>query len=261
MSQPVNVSALAQALLNTAREIEGPAHPIAPSISKLISEVMSCTGSVVVTGVGKSGIVGQKISSSLKSIGVRALFIDSQAAFHGDIGYLRTDDLVLAISNSGKTKELVSFVEYAKTIGCRVAGILGSSQSQASKYMDLIIDAKVKTESHDANFIPSASTSLAMACGDALVIGLAERANFGPDEFQKFHSSGSLGIELSLRVGDLMIPKKNCAVISEEQSVKEAAMEMDKKPHGIALVEGGWRVSRCHDRWRLAKGSNQFIGG
>lgn len=206
-------------------------------IELMIQSVYQCKGSVVVTGVGKSGLVGKKISSSLRSVGVKATFIDATEAFHGDIGYLKSEDMVLALSNSGKTKEVVLFVEYAKKIGCEVAGILGRRDAPMVQFMDQTIDARVESESHAANFIPSASTSLALAIGDALVVGLAELADFQVEDFTMFHPSGALGDELSQRVIDVMIPKKNCAVIGEEKTLKAAAQEMNLKAHGILLVE------------------------
>ena len=206
-------------------------------IAKAARSINSCGGSLIVTGVGKSSVVGMKIAASFRSIGLRAVFLSAHEMFHGDSGFIQSQDILLAISNSGKTPEFSSAIDFAKKIGCVIIAIVGNTNYPSASRTDHIIDASVTREAHRGNFLPTASSTLGMAIGDALVVSVAELRNFGQQDFSRFHTSGSLGLETSNTVADIMIPRVKVATVVLGDSLRKVADALTLHPHGLAIVE------------------------
>ena len=219
-----------------AKAIQNSIPIVVEQIEKASHLINACTGVIVVTGVGKSALIGQKIAAAFRSISVRSTFLNAQEFFHGDSGFLGPEDVLLAISNSGKTREFSEAIDFAKRAGSKVIAMVGKPSFPRASLADLIISATVSEEAHEGNFLPTASTTLSLACGDALVVSLAELNHFNQNDFIKFHPSGSLGVETSLKVTDVMIEKDSIATVYTEDSLRDVAEQMTAKPHGMALV-------------------------
>lgn len=216
--------------------------PMAKSqVAQAALSITESTGNLVVTGVGKSSLVGQKISASFRSIGVSAVFLNSHEMFHGDSGFLKNQDILLAISNSGKTLEFIAAIDFAKNAGCKVISIVGNSHFPRASRTDHIIEAPVAREAHKDNFLPTASTTLALALGDSLVVSVAELKKFSQEDFSYFHASGSLGLETTHNVADVMVPKANAPTVLVGDSIRKVAEALTAQPHGIAIVENNDR--------------------
>ncbi|MEW5900900.1 MAG: KpsF/GutQ family sugar-phosphate isomerase [Acidobacteriota bacterium] len=199
-------------------------------------ELMSRTKSrVIVTGMGKSGLVGRKIAATLASCGTPALFIHPAEAGHGDLGMILKDDVILAISYSGETKEIVDLLEFIKRIGVKLIVITGDRKSRLAKYSDIVLDAEVEREAGPNNLVPTASSTAALALGDALAIALMTKKGFGEAEFARFHPKGQLGRKL-LRVEQLMHTGEEVPRVFTETSMIQVIEEMTSKKLGLTCV-------------------------
>ena len=164
----------------------------------------SCTGKVIMTGVGKSGIVAQKIAATLTSIGTLAIFLHPCDALHGDFGIVTAEDVVIMLSNSGETDELITMIPHLKLRSIPIIGILGNIKSSIARNADAVLDASVDREACPLNLAPTTSTTVALALGDALAMTLVQMKGLTPEAFAFNHPAGRLGKRLTLRVGDLM---------------------------------------------------------
>ena len=164
----------------------------------------SCRGKVIMTGVGKSGIVAQKIAATLTSIGTLAIFLHPCDALHGDFGIVTKDDVVIMLSNSGETDELLTMIPHLKLRSVPIVGILGNAESSIARSADAVLDASVDREACPLNLAPTTSTTVALAIGDALAMTLVQMKGLTPEAFAFNHPAGRLGKRLTLRVGDLM---------------------------------------------------------
>lgn len=199
-------------------------------------ELLNATqGRIVVTGMGKSGHVGNKIAATLSSTGTPALFVHPAEASHGDLGMIVSGDVVLAISNSGNTSELSDLLIYCKRFSIPVVAITGQSDSVLGETADLTLILPGLTEACPMGLAPTTSTTAIMALGDAIAVALFERRAFTPDEFQVFHPGGSLGAKL-LRVADLMHIKDELPLIGRETKISEAILTMTSKRFGCAGI-------------------------
>jgi len=199
-------------------------------------ELLSRTKSrVIVTGMGKSGLVGRKLAATLASCGTPAMFVHPAEAGHGDLGMLLKDDILIAISYSGETKEIVYLLEFFKRIGVRLISITGNRHSRIARYSDIVLDAKVEREAGPSNIVPTASSTAALALGDALAIALMERRGFGERDFARVHPKGQIGKRL-LRVGTLMRRGTKIPAVGVAASMGEAVEEMTAKRIGMTCV-------------------------
>ena len=206
----------------------------------LIDIVLGLKGKVVVTGVGKSGIVGQKIAATMCSTGTPAAYLDATAALHGDLGVLSKNDLLIAISNSGEAGELLNVVFAAKNIGVRVVAMTGNRQSTLAQESDLIIDVGVAREACPLGLAPTASTTAALAMGDAISMVLMEAIGFTSKHYARFHPGGSLGQRLKLKVRDVMRTGDDLPVVLEDAPFQQALDCMTAKLNlGVVLVSDG----------------------
>jgi len=208
---------------------------------KAVNILQSCAGKVIVTGIGKSGIISQKIASTLSCSGTPAFFLHPAEGIHGDIGMVSKDDVVIAVSNSGETDELLKILPVIKRLGIKLIVLTGNPDSVLSKSGDVVLDISVPEEACPLGLIPTASTTAAMAMGDALALALLERRGFREEDFALLHPGGALGRKLLLRVEDLMHVKDALPLVSEQDPMKAVLIEMTSKRLGLAGVvnEGG----------------------
>lgn len=197
---------------------------------------MACNGRVIVTGMGKSGHVGRKIAASLASTGTPAFFMHPAEAFHGDLGMVTANDIVLAISNSGESNEIVNILPIIKRIGAKIIAMSGRRESTLGKNADYYIDISVKREACPLGLAPTASTTATLAMGDAMTIALLSSRNFTAQDFAVFHPGGALGRRLLLKVENVMHCGEDNPVISVHKTAKEALFLMTAKGLGATSV-------------------------
>jgi arabinose-5-phosphate isomerase len=193
-------------------------------------------GKVLVTGIGKSGIVAQKIAATFCSLGQPAVFLHPVEALHGDLGLYSPGDPSVVLSRSGNTAELLRLVAQLRTLKSPVIGILGAPDSALGALMDVVLDASVRAEADPLNLAPTASAVVALGLGDALAIGLMERRGFTPEDFARFHPSGQLGRNLRLTVSQVMHPLERVAVAAAEDPLRKVVIEMTQCSLGAACV-------------------------
>ncbi len=191
---------------------------------------------VVITGIGKSGQIGQKIAATFRSTGTPAVFLHAAEALHGDLGLFTAGDPVIAISKSGATDEILRLGPAIRDMGSPVIGILGNLQSPIAEWVDVALDGSVEREADPLGIAPTASAVVALALGDALAAALVEARGFTRGDFLRLHPSGQLGRKLSLRVHEVMHPANRVAVGQPETRVKEILLRMTERPLGAACV-------------------------
>lgn len=211
MAQP-NTEKVFETLRIEARAIENAASRLAVAdVESALSLLTNCRGKVVVTGVGKSGVIGQKIAQTLTSTGTMAVFVHPSDALHGGLGVVAIDDVVIALSNSGETDELLAIMPTLKQRGVSIIFIAGNLDSTLAGQSDAVLDASVDKEACPLNLAPTASTTVALAIGDALAMALMEAKGLSSEDFAANHPAGQLGKRLTLRVSDLMHQSPNVA--------------------------------------------------
>ena len=205
--------------------------------------ILSCHGRVVVTGIGKSGHIGAKIASTLASTGTVAFYVHPAEAGHGDLGMITKSDIVLAISNSGETHELITLIPLLKRQGNKIIALTGRVDSTLAQESNIHIHAVVEKEACPIGLAPTTSTTLALALGDAIALTLLEARGFSPEDFARAHPSGSLGKQLLLRIRDIMHTGDKMPRVHAETSLPEVLVEMTKKSLGAtAIVDKDSRV-------------------
>lgn len=225
---------------------------------KAVELMFCCKGKVIVTGVGKSGHIGAKIAATLASTGTPSFFINPLDVYHGDLGVMTQDDVVIAISNSGQTDELLRFIPMVLHTNIPIIGMSGNPQSLLAKYSTCHLNVGVKKEACPLNLAPTSSTTAALAMGDALAIALMQRRNFQPQDFAHFHPGGELGKRLLTTAQDVM-RSDNMPILSPQTSLGEAIMIVSegKLGLGVALEEGkivglitDGDIRRAIERWK-----------
>ncbi|GAC1618347.1 MAG: KpsF/GutQ family sugar-phosphate isomerase [Candidatus Acidiferrum sp.] len=231
--------------LETARrvlQIEGQAirdvmDRLDASFDKAVELLLACKGRVVVSGMGKSGLIGRKISATLSSTGTPSFFLHPAEALHGDLGMLARGDALLAVSYGGETEELIRLLEALKRLEITLVTLTGKTKSTLAEASDVALDVSVKQEACSLNLAPTASTTVAMAVGDALAVSLLERRGFRPDDFAALHPAGRLGQKL-LRVEHVMHSGEALPLVSLETPMPDVFHEMSKKGLGMTTVAG-----------------------
>ncbi|MBP3767923.1 MAG: KpsF/GutQ family sugar-phosphate isomerase [Prevotella sp.] len=219
----------AEALLELIPQIDD-------EFDQAVELIYQCKGKVIVTGVGKSGHIGAKIAATLSSTGTPSFFINPLDVFHGDLGVMTKDDVVLAISNSGQTDELLRFIPMVLHMQIPIIGMSGNPQSLLAKYSTYHINVSVKKEACPLNLAPTSSTTAALAMGDALAVALIEKRNFRPQDFAQFHPGGELGKRLLTTAQDVMMTE-NMPVIPPEMHLGEAIILVSKGKLGLGVAE------------------------
>lgn len=198
--------------------------------------ILACTGRVVVSGMGKSGHIGCKIAATLASTGTPSFFMHPGEASHGDLGMIAHDDVVLALSNSGESNEIVSIIPLIKRRGAKFIAMTGNPDSTMARVADVHLDASVDKEACPLNLAPTASTTAALALGDALAVALLDARGFSADDFARTHPGGSLGRRLLIHVRDVMHTGNALPQINHDASLKTALLEMTEKGLGMTAV-------------------------
>jgi arabinose-5-phosphate isomerase len=205
--------------------------------------MLECKGRVVVIGVGKSGHVGSKIAATLASTGTPSFFVHPAEASHGDLGMIRPEDVVLALSNSGETDEVNAILPILKRLGVRIVSLTGKPQSTLARHSDAHIDVSVAREACPLGLAPTSSTTAALVMGDALAISLLESRGFTREDFARSHPAGQLGRRLLLHIHDIMHTDDEVPSVAENATVSQAIVEMTAKRLGMtAIVDNGGRV-------------------
>ncbi len=204
---------------------------------KAVTAMAECKGRVVITGLGKSGLVGRKIAATMASTGTPSFFLHPVEGAHGDMGMLREEDVILAISNSGGTDELNAIIPTLKSLGCTVVCMTGNTASAMAELSDIKLEVAVPREACRIGLAPTASTTAQLAMGDALAVCLMEWKSFGKDDFKKFHPGGSLGQRLATCVDQLM-HAENIPVVQEDASLKAALEVLNAGGLGLVAIVG-----------------------
>jgi len=206
--------------------------------------ILSCRGRVVVSGMGKSGHVARKVAATFASTGTPSFFVHPAEASHGDLGMITRDDVFVALSNSGSTDELVTIVPIVKRQGARLIAITGNDASPLARAADVHLNAHVDREACPMNLAPTASTTAALALGDALAVALLDARGFGPDDFARSHPGGLLGRRLLTRVSDVMRSGDALPAVRSDARVVDAIIEITRKRMGMtAVLEGDGRLT------------------
>jgi arabinose-5-phosphate isomerase len=238
----VTVKEIHASLATAARVLEAEANAIRMLVERLgepflraLDLAVACSGKIAVTGLGKSGIICKKIAATLSSTGSPAIFLHAADALHGDCGLLARDDMVLALSKSGETAEVLQVLNIAKRLGLPIVAMAGDRDSTLAQYADVFLDVSVAEEACPLGLAPTASTAVALAMGDALAIALMERRGFGKEDFASLHPAGNLGKKL-LRVGELMHRGESIPRVLKSTPMSEAICEMTRKSLGMTAV-------------------------
>jgi len=199
---------------------------LGPQFEASVVLIAGAKGQVVVTGIGKSGIIANKIAATLRSTGTQAIFLHASEALHGDIGAVGRHDVIIAIGKSGETSELNDLLRFVKKSGARVISITSNASSAMAKLSDIVLDLKVPKEACPLNLAPTASTTAALAVGDAIAVTLMKIKNIGPADFARHHPGGQLGRRLLLTVGDVMRKDDANPIIAGDRPVEEMIVRM-----------------------------------
>jgi arabinose-5-phosphate isomerase len=206
------------------------------NFAKAVDLILSCKGRVIVTGVGKSGIIGKKISATLSSTGTPSFFLDPAEAIHGDLGMVLDDDIILAISHFGETEEINKLLPFFKKNKNKVIAFTGKRNSTLAKKSDIVINIHVEKEACSLGLAPTASTTAALAMGDALAVALLDKRGFKKKDFVRLHPGGTLGKRLMLKVGDVMKTGKSIPIVHEQAAMMDAIREITAKNQGFTSV-------------------------
>jgi len=223
-------------LLIESDAIRALAERIGPEFVSAIKTLKDCQGKVVVTGLGKSGLVGQKISATFASTGTPSFFLHPAEGLHGDVGMLSKGDVVLALSNSGETEDVLELAPFFRRLSLPLIVMTGRMDSSLAKAADVALDVSVKEEACPYNLVPTASTTAMLAMGDALALALLEEKGFKPEDFAMLHPGGSLGKRLLLKVRDLMRAGSQLPVVAPKAAMKEVILSMSSKMLGHTVV-------------------------
>ncbi len=224
-----------QVLFEEAKALQVLADRLDERFDEAIERILQCRGRVVLTGMGKHGIVARKIAATLASTGTPAFFMHPAEGRHGDLGMISSDDLIIAVSNSGNTEEVLGCLPYFKRNHNFIIAMTGNLESELARHADLVLDTGVEREVCPLNLAPTTSTTVAMAMGDALAVVLLERRGFHAEDFALRHPSGTLGRRLLLKVVDVMKPDRN-PVIHQAARFEEAIAEITSKQCGAVSV-------------------------
>lgn len=218
-----------------AEAIETASKNLDENFSKAIDLILNSQGRLVVCGMGKSGLIGHKISATLSSTGTPSFFLHPGEALHGDLGMIRDNDVMLLLSNSGETEEIVKLVPFLRRIGTAIVAMVGETNSSLARMADLVINAHVPREACPLNLAPTSSTTVALALGDAIAGALIEARSFSQRDFARFHPSGSLGRKF-VSVKDLMHSGTDIPKASPDMILKDAVVKMSQFGFGALIV-------------------------
>ncbi len=224
-------------MINALNPVLGPAY------EEAVRWIFDCRGQVVVTGVGKSGIIAQKIAATMVSTGTQAVFLHGADGLHGGIGIINKDDIVLAVGKSGESDELLAILPVARKIGAKVISITAQPRSSMARHSDLVLHMPIEEEACPLNMAPTCSTTVALVVGDALAVTLMKLRDFRPDDFAVNHPGGQLGKRLLLTVGDLMRSGEANPVVHGTKDVRFMLTEMTRQRAGaVSIIDDEHRL-------------------
>lgn len=226
-----------KAIRAEARELGELASRLNSDFARAVELLLGAKNKVIVAGVGKSGLIGQKIAATLTSTGTPAFFLHPTDALHGDLGLVRKGDAALIITKSGETDELYALLSMLKRQGVRIVALLGKPDSPLAAHADVVLDVSVKEEACPHDLVPTSSTTAALAMGDALAIALLEQRGFTPEDFACLHPGGGLGKKLLLKVSDLMQSGEDVPAVKLDSTMKQAILEMTAKRGVTSVVD------------------------
>ena len=241
-SDPPNDGSVAEGrrvLKIEARAVQALVDRLDAQFDKAVDMLLRCKGKVVVSGMGKSGLVGQKIAATMASTGTPAFFLHPAEGIHGDLGMLGRADVLIAISNSGETQEILQLLPYVERMGIPVVSMTGRMTSTLAKNSDVALDVSVSEEACPLGLAPTASTTATLAMGDALAVVLLQKRGFKEEDFAQFHPGGALGRRLLIRVKDLMHGGADMPMVSEAVPATAAILEISAKKLGMTTVVDG----------------------
>jgi arabinose-5-phosphate isomerase len=212
------------------------AERIDDNFPKMVELICQSKGRLIISGIGKSGLVGRKIVSTLNSTGTRSLFLHPSEAMHGDLGMVDADDIFIALSNSGETDELNSLIPSIRKIGCAIIAFTGDTTSTLARHSDIVIDVAVEREACPMGLAPTASSTALIAMGDALAVALINKKHFKSSDFKKIHPGGILGQRLSSKVKDIMLTGTSVPQVLEGTTMEDAVKEINRLELGVTLV-------------------------
>ena len=222
-------------LLNEALAVEQVASYLDSEFESAVQAILDCTGRVVVSGIGKSAIIANKITATLNSTGTPAIFMHAADAIHGDLGMIRQEDIIMVLSKSGNTPEIKVLIPLVKRTGCKLIAMVSNVESDLAKQSDFVINGTIEEEACPHNLAPTTSTTVHLALGDALAVCLLEARGFTSADFARYHPGGSLGKQLYLKVSDIY-PNNECPVVLTDASIEEIILEMTSKRLGATAV-------------------------
>ncbi len=250
-------------LLQEADAIRTMSERLDENFSKAVELMLCCAGKVVISGMGKSGIIGQKIAATLSSTGTTAIFLHPAEAAHGDLGVVSEGDTVICLSKSGMTEELNFILPALKERKATIIAFTGNPRSYLAMNADVVLDTGIDQEACPYDLAPTSSTTAMLAMGDALAICLMKKKNFTDQEFALTHPKGSLGKQLTMRVGDVMAQGEALPVVSEEATISDLILEMTSKRYGVSgIVDAEGRLTGIFtdgDLRRLVQTGESFL--
>ena len=229
------IPAAVESLTMQSKALASVAQNLGEELDDAVKLILSCKGRVIVSGMGKSGIVGKKIAATFASTGTLSFYVHPGEAIHGDLGMITADDLIVMISYSGETEEIVKLMPSLKYFGNRIIGIVGSSDTTLGNQADVVLRVDIEREVCPNNLAPTTSALAIMALGDALAVCLIKARDFKPSDFAQFHPGGMLGRRLLSRVGDVMVTD-NLPLIGPKETVREAIFCMTSGRLGLAII-------------------------
>ncbi len=244
-----------------AAAIDDVAARLGPPFAAAVDRLAAATGRIILSGIGKSGLIARKIAATFTSTGTPAVFLHPIDSLHGDLGIVSRDDAALLLSNSGASDELLGLLQQLKRFGVPVVVMTGAGDSALARQADVVLDAHVSEEACEETLAPTTSTTVALALGDALAVSLLEQKGFGREQFAALHPAGTLGRKLLLRVADVMLTD-NLPLLAAERPMRECIVLLAKKRGTVAVVDasGGLvGVVTAGDLTRLMERTDQFL--
>lgn len=235
------ISLAKDVLLNESSAIIRLSERLGPDFEAVIARILECKGRLVITGIGKSGLIAQKMVATFNSTGTPALFMHAADAIHGDLGMIQPEDIVLCLSKSGNTPEVKVLVPMLKRLGASLIAMVGNTQSYLAHEADLIVDCSIEAEACTLNLAPTTSTTVTLAMGDAMAVCLLELRSFGPQDFARFHPGGALGKQLYLKVKEVT-PGSPKPSVGPDAGIKEVIFSISSNRLGVTAVLEGERV-------------------
>ena len=234
---PTNYQDIAkETLLIEADALRKKADSLGSELDKAIEIILACKGKLIITGVGKSGLIGAKMAATFASTGTPSFFLHPTEALHGDLGMIGPNDVILAISYSGESSELSSILPHVKRFDVPLIGMTRSATSSLGSFSDVIIDITIEKEACPLGIAPTTSTTLTLALGDALAVALMKARDFKKEDFASFHPGGSLGRQLFVKISDLMV-SKDLPIVSADTSIQEAIITMSSGRLGTVFIQ------------------------